>query len=159
MVKVEAYPHNIFDEICKKNNWNDDNVGTLNDKAFISIIGTKDVQEQYLREYHEHWFKENHPNVLNLEFDDVKHDIEFDDYKAYVITNEQAKQIVEFIENNLGKQFFIHCLAGISRSGAVRDFIYRNYDYYKDSEGGEHIRPNVEVLRKLNRVLWNRNFN
>lgn len=158
MKKVEAYPHKVFDTICRENGWVDTNVEKLDNIAFISIIGTKDVLDHYLKEDGEHWFKEKHPNVLNLEFDDVKEDIEWEGYKAYAITDEQAKQIVEFIEKNLGKQFYIHCRAGVSRSGAIREFIHHNYEYYKDSEGGEHVRPNSTVLAKLNHILWERHF-
>lgn len=158
MIKVEAYPHARFNQICEDNNWNDENVEDINDVAFISIIGTSDVQREYLHEDLQHWFKSNHSNVLNLEFDDVAHDIVWDDYKAYVITPKQAQEIIDFIEANLGKRFYIHCRAGVSRSGAICDFIKHNYDYYKDSEGGQHIRPNVAVLSALNKILWQQHF-
>lgn len=150
--KVEAYSQQTFDDICSANGWNDSTVEKLDDKAFISIIDSESVQEYF--EYTEHWFKRNHPNVLNLEFDDVEKDAEI----SHVITESQAKKIVDFIEANLGKQIFVHCQAGISRSGAVCRYIMSNYDYYKDSEGGKHIMPNAEVLRKLNNVLWQRHF-
>lgn len=158
MKKAAAYPHNIFDEICAQNGWNDANIEDEKDKAFISIICTDDVQNHYLEEKEEHWFKENHSNVLNLEFDDVRQDIEWDDYKAHAITDEQAEDIVNFIENNIEKNIMVHCRAGLSRSGAIEHFIHLNYDWYKDEEDNDYIRPNSTVLAKLNKVLWKRHF-
>lgn len=164
MRKVEAVPQSRFDEICETNHWTDDNVETLTDTAFISIIGTEDVLKYYLHEDEtEHWFKNNHNNVLNLEFDDVDKDIEFHGHKAYAMTDEQAQQVVDFIEKNIGKKILIHCRAGQSRSCAIAVFVLNNYsDIYKWSEcvSDEHNynHPNVDVLAKLNRVLWKKHF-
>lgn len=35
MCNVLIYSHSEFDDICKKNGWNDDNVDLKNDIAFI----------------------------------------------------------------------------------------------------------------------------
>ena len=162
MAEVEAYSHNVFNKICEVQNITDDNVETKTNMAFISIIGTHGGLE--------HWFKTNHSNVLNLEFDDVESDIILDVDKdndddsiinvvnSYAITEKQALEIVEFIDRNVGKDFYIHCYAGVSRSGAICHFIKHNYDEYKNTQGGKHICPNNEVLRKLNRVLWKRYY-
>ena len=104
MPTVKVYSHIVFDNYCKDHHITDDNVETEhNDTAFISIICTDDVQKYYLGEEEHHWFKQNHSNVLNLEFDDVTHDINWKDFTAHAITDKQAQQIVEFIENNLDK--------------------------------------------------------
>lgn len=159
MEKVEAFSHYLFDKMCENKKINDFNVGCIQDKAFISIVGTKDVQEYYLEEKEYHWFKHKHSNVLNLEFDDVDEDKEWDGHVAMAITDEQAEEIVNFIEENLGKNFLIHCRAGMSRSQAIKHFIVSNYEEYKDVPLDTCSTPNVCVLRKLNAVLWNRKFN
>ena len=107
-----------------------------------------------------HHFMENHKNVLNLEFDDVEKDIEVGGYSFKAITDEQAEAIVKFIIDNKGKDFYIHCLAGISRSGAVGTFIF---DFFKDDDtkfvSRPKIRPNIEVLSKLKKNYWYKKIN
>lgn len=44
------------------------------------------------------------------------------------INNKQAKEIVQFIADNEGKFFIVHCFAGVSRSAAVAKFINEYYD-------------------------------
>lgn len=84
------------------------------DKAFISIIGTEECRKYYLEEDTNHWFNNcTEDNVLNLEFDDVNEDIViWKGHTFYGITDEQAEQIVDFIEKHKGKDFYIHCRAG-----------------------------------------------
>ena len=72
--------------------------------------------------------KKNHINVLNLEFDDVTEDTEFNGHLLKAMTEEQAQKCVDFIENNIGKHIYIHCRAGISRSGAIAKFIVEFYN-------------------------------
>ena len=56
-----------------------------------------------------------------------------------------------------GKFFYIHCKAGISRSGALVDLFFDFYNQdkiYKEDEferDNAHIRPNNHVLRLLKR--------
>lgn len=158
MAEVQAYSHERFNEICQTNGWNDSNVEELTDKAFISIIGTEDVLKYYLDEEAEHWFRENHHNVLNLEFDDVEDDIVWDDYKAIALSNEKAKEIVEFIERNLGSEFLIHCRCGVSRSYAIAQWIKRNFPQYKGAKLHDGGSPNMGVTQRLNKVLWDRAY-
>jgi predicted protein tyrosine phosphatase len=69
--------------------------------------------------------QEGWKNLLVLEFDDV--DFQFDNY--VVFSDEQAGEVIEFLDN-LDKDIkgiIVHCLAGISRSSAVALFIR---DYY-----------------------------
>ena len=166
MKNIYILPHSRFDNICESNVWNDNNVESLKDKAFISIICTDDVRKYYLEEDEDetsHWFKENHDNVLNVEFDDCEEIISLDnkyDKFAYPITQEQANDIYKFILDNMGKDFYIHCRAGISRSGAVGRFIYdldkamndnkSNYEF----EQINYVRPNITVKQKLMRAYY-----
>lgn len=154
-----------FDLECEAAGINDSNVENIKDTAFISIIGTPEILESYLNEPNtEHWFKEEHSNVLNLEFDDVSKDRTFEyengygekiTIHAFAMSKEQAKKCVDFIENNLGKNFKIHCRAGVSRSAAVGEFITQMYEQY------QHIKlmgtPNSGVLADLKNEFYRRN--
>lgn len=148
---AKAYSHIDFDIICSTNHWDDDNVEELSDKAFISIVGTEECQKYYLEEVEEHWFKRNHPNVLNLEFDDVTHDLEWHGHIFKAMTEQQAREAYEFIQKNLGRDFYVHCRAGVSRSAAISDFITTNYpEMYRArmSELVQH-KPNQRVFGLL----------
>lgn len=111
----------IFEQILKHRSFaNDTNVHELSrHTCFICIHDTVTSEKPY--------FKKDHSNVLNLWFDDVE--FEFDDLKgqkAVPMSQEQAKQILDFIrhnKNNGVKECMIHCTAGVSRSVAVKHFI------------------------------------
>lgn len=164
---IIVLPQVDFDQYCEDNDITDENVETQKDKAFISIIGTSEVLEYYLHEPHtEHWFKQEHPNVLNLEFDDVSEDREFE-YKnghgevkivhAYAMNEKQAESIYNFIENNKGKTFVIHCKAAFSRSPAIGWFIHDFVDGYENCKGKEYLqrtKPNGDVLAKLKKIWY-----
>lgn len=160
-VDILTFSQFDFDDYCEKNHINDGNVEKHTDKAFISIIGTPEVLKDYLQEPHtEHWFKENHPNVLNLEFDDVSKDRVFGDIHAYAITEEQAEKCVNFIEQNIGKTFIIHCRAGMSRSAAISMFLHDFIEGYENIKGREYLKktwPNSDVSAKLKRVWYKKN--
>ena len=124
MKRLNCYSHLDFDNLCRTNGWDDNNIPE--DSAFISIIGTKECRE----EYEVHWFKEDHDNVLNLEFDDISiEELTWNECKFTGITKEQAVRCVNFIDNNIGRNFYIHCKAGKSRSQGVVRFIL---DMYKE---------------------------
>ena len=107
---IQALPQRKFEEVCKINNWDDDNVPS--DYAFISIIGTQDCLKHINEEDTTHYFKKQHDNVLNLAFDDVDEDFELEGYKIKAITDEQEKAIVDFVERNKEKKYLVHCSAG-----------------------------------------------
>lgn len=148
--KITVFSKILFDDFCKKQKFDDSNVENVNDIAFISIIGTENCQKYYLNEIEEHFFKENHSNVINLEFDDIDHDIDYDGHKLLSLSNKQANDLFNFIENNIDKNFVIHCRAGMSRSGAVGQFIFNMYNTHdklivKNKANGR-IMPNANVL-------------
>ena len=132
------------------------------DLAIISICDTSDynIDNFYFdNSCHSHWFLENHPNVLNINFDDCTPE-ECEGHHVYAMTEKQAEEIYKFISNNTDKsKFIVHCSAGISRSGAVgmflRDFfISENFVVNLHHNG---IMPNPYVSRLLNRYLYERN--
>lgn len=153
MKRIEVSSHALFEERCKGLGVNDDNVESekFSNLAFIDIIGTKDSIEKYLHEDNtKHWFEKEHPNVLNLEFDDISED-EFE-YNGIVFkgfTNEQAKKSYDFILANENKDFIICCRAGISRSQAFGNFIH---DYFGGYDSTSLLgTPNYYVYTKLTR--------
>ena len=120
----------------------------------ISIIGTPSVLKDYLEEPDTvHFFPTGTPRVLNLEFDDITTDrITRNGITAVGITNEQASQIVHFLEwaisENLG--FMIHCRAGRSRSQAIVRYVKSRWPGpWKTNPLNPDDTPNYYVLGKL----------
>ena len=118
------------------------------DKAFISITDgdNEDI----------HYFDKDYKNVLNLEFDDVTDQ----DSEGNVLFNrEHGEKIIEFVElNKHVETLFVHCLAGVSRSGAVGLFlndIYGNETYYEFCNSNTKIKPNFYIVALLRRIYNN----
>lgn len=83
----------------------------------------------YLNGCNNHWLPDTN-NVLNINFNDVGENEEGS------FNELQAQEVLCFIEDNREKsQWFIHCSAGISRSGAIASYLY---DWFK-SKGDEII--------------------
>jgi protein-tyrosine phosphatase len=160
-IKIKVLSHYLFDEDMKKMGLTDDNVENTN-MAFISIIGTPECLTYYLDEGDtKHYFKD-HPNVLNLDFDDIGDDVMYNGHHFKTITMEQAEKTVEFIEKAIEKgvdEIKIHCRAGMSRSRAVAEFIYR-YCNENDIEVDYSDRKdyttmlNYGVLNRLMHAYW-----
>jgi protein-tyrosine phosphatase len=160
-MKIEVLSHYLFEEKCKEDGLNDENVEDKKDKAFIDIIGTEECRKYYLMEEMQHYFN-NFSNVLNLEFDDLSQDVAYDGHIFKAMTMEQAEKTVDFIEkmiNNGVIYFRICCRAGYSRSRAVAEFIYRycvehhiEVEYADRNDYSTFL--NQGVLRKLNNAYW-----
>jgi len=160
-MRVTVLSHYLFDEKMKSLGLNDGNVETSN-QAFISIIGTPECLVYYLdKRETKHYFGE-HPNVLNLEFDDIEDDVMYNGHHFKTMRMNQAEKSVDFIEDIVNKNvddIFIHCRAGMSRSRAFGEFIYR---YCKEHEIPLEYNDrddyttmyNQGVLRRLNHAYW-----
>jgi len=72
-----------------------------------------------------------------LSFQDVDH------HDGTGMSNRQAKKLFDFIKENEGKDFIVHCFAGVSRSAAVAKFIN---DYY---DANDHVLENYKIYNKL----------
>lgn len=158
---ITVFSHKNFDRYCMDMLLTDEVVEMCNDKAFISIIGTEECQKYYLEEEEKHFFKENHPNVINLEFDDLDKDIEYKGHTFKAMSQEQADKLYQFIEYNKDKDFYIHCRAGVSRSCAVGRYIHDVYGGFKDIIYlNNNIAPsyNVHVHALLKRAYYNNNL-
>lgn len=92
-------------------------------KVLISI-SSLDI-DVYDREHSEDdWF-----DVLKIDFDDVSSEEEAGDW-FFLMTPDQADIIRKFIEKHRGRDFIVHCDAGISRSVAVAAYM-RDYHKYE----------------------------
>lgn len=157
-MELKALSHTDFDVMCYEKSINDDTVENFTNDAFISIICTEECRKYYLEDDTSHWFKNHHNNVLNLEFDDLTEDFVYKGHLFKAMNEEQADKCVEFIENNIGKNIFVHCTAGISRSGALVSFIHDFYNenncYDRFKNDNSQIRPNNHVLTLLKRAYY-----
>ena len=161
MVKVIVLSHYLFDERMKEMGLDDNNVEDTN-MAFISIIGTKECIEYWIQEDDKHYFKD-HPNVLNLDFDDISDVVIYNGHRFRGMNLEEAEKTVNFIEEYLNNgsvdTIYIHCKAGMSRSRAIGEFIYRyckenNIELeYADRDNYTTI-FNQGVMNRLNHAYW-----
>lgn len=160
-MKLIVFSHFLFDEEMEHIGVNDENVEHFN-MAFISIIGTQECLKYYLDEGDtKHYFKD-HSNVLNLDFDDIGNDVMYHGHLFKTMTMEQAEKTVDFIEemvDNKVDTIIGHCRAGMSRSRAIFEFIYR-YCKERDIEVEYEDRNNYttllnqSVLTRLNHAYW-----
>lgn len=133
--EIVILPKQFFNELLIRKNINDSNVNEYNKTAFISINDSQ---------FSESFFKEKHPNVLRLYFDDIIRPLDF--HKLF--SQEDSDKIIEFSKINKDSQFIIHCEAGISRSGAVGQFIndiYKKMTLENFKKLNPHISPNYYV--------------
>lgn len=160
-IKLIVLSHYLFDEDMRKMGLNNTNVEDSN-KAFISIIGTPECLKYYLDEGNTKHYFADHPNVLNLDFDDIESDVIYNGHHFKTMTMEQAEKSVEFIEemvDNGVNEIKIHCRAGYSRSRAFGEFIYRyckehGIDVEYEDRNDYTTVLNQGVLRRLNHAYW-----
>ena len=97
-------------------------------------------------------------NILQLKFHDLEKedwdkDPEYVEKKGWVIFNDDhARQITKFMDRmDPEKDLIVHCLAGISRSGAIGDYarIRFGLDYERFFIGNKQIIPNAWILKTL----------
>lgn len=142
-----------FDSLMKQNGITDSNVEKFDSIMFISIIDTENRAGPY--------FKEDHENVINLRFDDVEHDGEASptqEESTKAFSEEQAKDLYEFIKKHREVETcIVHCMAGISRSGAVGTFVngFCQGDWDRFKRDNAYISPNGRVSRMLNAAKYN----
>jgi protein-tyrosine phosphatase len=160
-MKIIVLSHYLFDEKMKKMGLNDENVENTN-SAFISIIGTPECLNYYLEEGDTKHYFNGHPNVLNLEFDDIGEDVMYNGHHFKTIRMEQAEKAIDFIEDNIKKgvdTIICHCRAGLSRSRSIAEFIYRyckenDIDIEYEDRNDYTTMLNQGVLMKLNHAYW-----
>lgn len=157
-MKITVLSQDNFNTTLRLGNVNDSNVEDDKDFFFISINSTPEANEEFSNSY----FKENHSNVLILHFDDVTEDGNVSPFgddlgKTKAFSEDQAKQIIEFLNKNKDKRAcMLHCAAGISRSGAVGAFIadYFRVPFAEYKRTNPQIRPNPHVSSTLNKLFF-----
>lgn len=155
-MRVHILAKREFDSLMKQNKITDENVEKFDSIFFISIVDTDTFSVS-----REPYFKEDHENVMTLKFDDVEHDMMASPTQAYdtrAFTEEQAEKLYKFIKANREKETcIVHCMAGISRSGAVGSFVqgYCQGDWDLFKRDNPHIAPNARVHRMLNAAKYN----
>ena len=152
-----------FDGLMVQNKITDENVEKFDSIFFISLIDTHNKKGPY--------FQKDHNNVMNLRFDDVEHDggtprvlendpdlDNFDENRVKAFSEKQANELFKFIKSNRDKATcIVHCMAGISRSGAVGMFIngYCGGDFELFKRDNPFVLPNARVHRMLNAAKYN----
>lgn len=122
--------------------------------AAISIIETQQCQDYYKR-------KEPHPlkpvegiPVFFAVFDDINTDtFSYDGYTFTGLLEDQAQELALFIDDQvkLGRDIYVHCRAGKSRSQGVVDYIrtvYPRIDWELRADN-PCLTPNVQVKSAL----------
>lgn len=152
---VKAVSRKYFEGICREHGFTDANMP--NDMFFICIHNTNGENSTP-------YFKQDHPNVLKLAFDDCSQDetgtlLSGEPYTQKAMTKEQAEIIYDFLiaqKQNGVQKGLLHCSAGISRSGAVVTFAadVLEVDQSAFKKMNQYIRPNPHVMSLLNGILW-----
>jgi predicted protein tyrosine phosphatase len=108
------------------------------------------------------YFRHDHKNVIRLFFDDLEaHDPILQNEEARLrlklFDMGQAKRIVEFAKQfDNDSQVTVHCLAGVSRSGAVGTFLASRFHVPEENFVHEKdLYPNRLVMTLLNEA-WGR---
>lgn len=154
-MKVRVLSKNGFDALLARMRLSESEAIRDNSKAFISILSSDIPDSSY--------FKNEAANVIKLTFDDVT-DTELEwkaksgqDVSKFILFDRlQAKKIVDFLEvNKTAETLYIHCTAGVSRSGAVGVFandVCGEQSFFDFCNNNPQIRPNSFVLALLRRV-------
>jgi predicted protein tyrosine phosphatase len=141
--KIQIMTLLMFNDYCRCKNITDSTVDDLKKSCFISITDNESVSI----------FNSNHSNVLLLKVLDINKEI-LDVRRNKILkpmTTEQGLNIIDFIDSNRDRNFIVHCLAGVSRSGAVGQFIqeYLGLDYDEFVKHNPNILPNRYILNLL----------
>ena len=153
-MKVTVLNYNDFWEMREKNSINDETVETYEDTLFISILDSANW-------FAKRQFQEDHKNVLTLQFDDVLHDGEpspTNNIDTRAFDNTDGNKVMKFLDDNQDAEFcVVHCAAGISRSGAIGQFVndYFGGDYAMFKQRNPQIMPNEMIVMMLNRLMRN----
>ena len=156
MKKIQVMPKYSFDK-----NINNEKIKAHNDVAFISILDKDNYEKKY---------DTNQSNFLQVYMWDIEEDLyELKDEYGFSHTSDalngtllyekpedtELQKIVDFANKNKeAKSFFVHCSAGISRSGAVGRYLAFKYNEEIDHKEFHKMNPNIlPNLYIYNRLL------
>jgi predicted protein tyrosine phosphatase len=149
MKSVKVFSKSEFINYITKLEISDDTVEMFPGIAIISITKA-DAISAFKKP-----FKKEHKNVLHLAFNDAGEN------DTDTFTVEHAEQILEFLKEHKDKSLYlVHCDAGISRSGAVGEFIvnFEGLSYYRFKKDNPKVLPNPFILKTLNKLLLNKEY-
>lgn len=87
--------------------------------------------------------------ILTLKFTDVTSRLEYKGNWCHPIQPEDTYRVLEFIKKHQGKDFIVHCAAGISRSSAICLYLHIEHDYELKEAFWSVSHPNKYVLGAL----------
>lgn len=143
-MKIVALPKEVFDH-----NFNSEIIEKHDNACFISILDPDN--------YDDNKFKDTFlDNFLQVKMWDIEKDL-FNEKGELLYekpSSDVLQKIFEFIEKHSDKKVFVvHCSAGISRSGAVVEYIKERFheefnkeQYMRDNK---YILPNLYILKEL----------
>lgn len=147
--KVRVYNWEDFEDW-----YNSEDAGIGGDYAIIEIYTSPG--KPVLPDYIQGMFP---TSIIALDFEDMPEDVDFPDSKYHplnpTINYGQAEQLVRFIEYNMemGKDFIVHCGAGVSRSQQVAEYImlvsHQTYEYDYEESTHNHYFSQTIVLSRL----------
>ena len=121
------------------------------DVFYLSINNPDDEDKTPIREdsdtFKSMWFYDIDEDI----YDEVK------DFTYKTISDEQLDELYDFIMKNKDKKnFVVHCTAGISRSGAVGEFVNDLFGipYAEFRKQNPNIIPNTYIKKKLNEKCY-----
>ena len=89
------------------------------------------------------------PNILTVKFSDITAKREWMGKTIYPINEATTLKILDFINIHKGKDFIIHCAAGVSRSSAIALYLHLFHDYELRENFWNVSHPNKYVLGHL----------
>ena len=165
MVEIHTLSAADFKHTMRSNDLYDSNIELRTDLAVISIGNSFEddlADDIFANGPSSHWFRNQHRNVLNMDFDDIAAPGEWKNLSKcnqYVLfDDDMARRIAQFVgENITASVWIVHCSAGVSRSGAVskwlKDWLKSKYGIEANNVDGKYAVPNALVLRVLDRML------
>lgn len=128
------------------------------EESAIISISTPYIDYKYNRIFGDQ--QNNVTDILRLSFMDADTPGKDDVYGTFtteqdLMSNEDAKDVVAFVEKNKAKKIIVHCDGGISRSSAVVAAILKFYTGDDSSIFDNHrYSPNMWVYRKVLEELY-----
>ena len=165
MVEIHTLSAADFKHTMRSNDLYDSNIELRTDLAVISIGNSFEddlADDIFANGPSSHWFRKQHRNVLNIDFDDIAAPGEWKNLSKcdrYVLfDDDMARRIAQFVGENMNASVWIvHCSAGVSRSGAVsrwlKDWLQVEYGIEANNVDGRHASPNPHVLMVLDRLF------
>ena len=118
-------------------------IESLDDNSVLISINEEDLPLRKLK------LDRNSSKVLTVVFSDVTAKVNVKGLVYNPIDTEQALKILDFVNINKNKNFYVHCAAGVSRSAAICLYLNLVHGHELKPNFWSVSRPNPFVLGKL----------